>query len=345
MALAPVSQMLLRHWPDAGRTGVLLNPAVDDLAAHLGSARAPVAVYTRDSRVRQQYDRICPTPSLRSLPEQGGLLSAEHRLFACMPQAQAALGLWLYWLAPQLCAGQALYLCGEKRSGVASAAARLGQQGWQVEKCDSARHCQMWRIEAGTACVQASDLAPFWQVFSLGEQSIYTLPGVFSHGSLDPGSRMLVDTFTSHPPAGRKVVDFGAGAGVLGLALLDSRAGEAVATLISIDADEVALWCAERSLAVFSQRLALQFSHSHEVDVDCDLLLSNPPFHVEARQDTAIAAQLIAQAAQRLSRGGELRLVANRFLPYPQWLQAQFGTFQVLAEDGRFRVYSARRSH
>jgi len=41
---------------------------------------------------------------------------------------------------------------------------------------------------------------------------------------------------------------------------------------------------------------------------------------------------------------GELRLVANRFLPYQALIQQHIGRAVVLAEDRKFIVWSASRS-
>ena len=72
-----------------------------------------------------------------------------------------------------------------------------------------------------------------------------------------------------------------------------------------------------------------------------DLILSNPPFH-EGRETSLDAAQtLIRGAVKHLNTGGELRIVANAFLPYPQVLDETFGSHEVLAQNGRFKVYRA----
>ena len=68
-------------------------------------------------------------------------------------------------------------------------------------------------------------------------------------------------------------------------------------------------------------------------------IISNPPFHEGLNQTLAITERLVASSWLRLRPGGELRLVANRHLPYAELLAAQFGHFDVLAENNRFKVY------
>lgn len=72
-----------------------------------------------------------------------------------------------------------------------------------------------------------------------------------------------------------------------------------------------------------------------------DMIISNPPFH-EGTQTSLDAAQaLIRGAVKHLNTGGELRIVANTFLPYPQALDEAFGSHEVIAQTGRFKVYRA----
>ena len=73
-----------------------------------------------------------------------------------------------------------------------------------------------------------------------------------------------------------------------------------------------------------------------------DLIISNPPFHDGI--DTAYRAvtELITQAKWHLNQGGELRIVANAFLPYPELLKQHFNDYQVLAQTGKFKVYSVK---
>ena len=81
------------------------------------------------------------------------------------------------------------------------------------------------------------------------------------------------------------------------------------------------------------------FSH---VEGKFDLIISNPPFHDGI--DTAYTAvnELIKQAKWHLKSGGELRIVANAFLPYADWLDQHFGGHEVLAKNNKFKVYSVR---
>ncbi|WP_457292125.1 methyltransferase, partial [Pseudomonas azotoformans] len=72
-----------------------------------------------------------------------------------------------------------------------------------------------------------------------------------------------------------------------------------------------------------------------------DMIISNPPFHEGLQTSLHAAEQLIRGAAKHLNIGGHLRIVANAFLPYAALLDATFGSHEVLAQNGRFKVYQA----
>ena len=84
---------------------------------------------------------------------------------------------------------------------------------------------------------------------------------------------------------------------------------------------------------------AMCFPH---IEGKFDLIISSPPFHDGV--DTAYRAvkELIQQTEWHLTAGGELRIVANAFLPYPDLLAQHFGQFNVLAQTTKFKVYSVR---
>ena len=79
-----------------------------------------------------------------------------------------------------------------------------------------------------------------------------------------------------------------------------------------------------------------------DIEGKFDLIISNPPFHDGI--DTAYRAvtELITQAKWHLNQGGELRIIANAFLPYPELLRQHFGDYEVVAQTGKFKVYSVR---
>lgn len=52
-----------------------------------------------------------------------------------------------------------------------------------------------------------------------------------------------------------------------------------------------------------------------------DVIISNPPFHQERDISYGPSTRLIDEAPEHLNAKGQLILVANAFLPYPERLQ------------------------
>ena len=136
------------------------------------------------------------------------------------------------------------------------------------------------------------------------------------------------------------MLDLGCGAGVIG-ASLKKQFPKIKLTMSDIHA--MAIASSKRTLsenALEGEVLASDvFSH---IEGRFDLIVSNPPFHDGV--DTAYQAveNLILQAKNHLTKGGELRIVANAFLPYPNLLDSAFGKHEVVAKSTKFKVYSAR---
>lgn len=168
---------------------------------------------------------------------------------------------------------------------------------------------------------------------------IASLPGVFSHGRLDDGTRMLLEAVPDLPGP---LLDVGCGAGILG-AWYASR-GSGPVTLV--DADALAVESARRTLALNGLQGHVAAGDVYPptaASTPFVSIVSNPPFHQGSATDDRVTATLIAGAPARLARGGTLTLVCNRFIPVPDRLDRAFGSHHILADDGRYRVYRAVR--
>lgn len=265
----------------------------------------------------------------------------------CQKQAELAVFFWtknkqecqfqlLQWLS-QSSVGQELLIIGENRAGVRSVEKMLSPFG-EIAKIDSARRCGLYHF-----CLRQSPLferEKFWKSYRLQGLEIFALPAVFSSAELDMGSKLLLSTFEMQSKLTGNVLDLGCGAGVIG-ACLKQQFPSIKLTLSDIHA--MALASSERTLA--ENQLEGEVIASDvfsDISEKFDLIVSNPPFHDGI--DTAYQAvqSLIAQAKNHLNKGGELRIVANAFLPYPDLLDRAFGSHQLLAKSTKFKVYSVK---
>ncbi|WP_111413853.1 methyltransferase [Billgrantia lactosivorans] len=255
------------------------------------------------------------------------------------PKSHALGEWWLLWLCANLPPGTPLQLVGENQGGIKRVLKVLAALGLGCRKRDSARRSILFETRLGKVGI---DPEAAWTTFEAEGLTLVSHPGVFGHGKLDEGTRLLLERLEAELPGPDKapdVLDMGCGDGILAAWL--ARRGHRVT---AVDVNAFAVEATRRTLA--ANGLAGQALAS---DVYSALdgrrfaaIVSNPPFHQERSIDYGPAGRLIREAPAYLLPGGTLLLVANAFLPYPDLLESAFGGFDILADDRRFRVYKSR---
>ncbi len=347
-----LSQLLARHL-DAWRQQALSLVAVPghfQLASidWSSSLQAPVSVWTADWRVRMTaVEQQLPVAFVsQQAPSQ-----LEGRVVVFWPKAREEG----YWWLEQLSAYELdeFYLLGENQGGVKAAAKALEKSGFIVTKLDSARRCSLYEvIPPAQGLAEALPRLPE-ETYSEGPEGLelFSMPGVFGQGRVDEGSALLIDALRADRadlPWQGSVLDLGCGHGLLGAWLLKQRPD---CQLVASDVSGFALISAKTTLEI--NRLEAKwvaadiFKGLEKVcqPASLELIISNPPFHTGKGTDYELAERLIREAPYWLRPGGQLWLVANRFLPYPDLLEQAFGGFQRRAETGKFIVYQASKSN
>jgi 16S rRNA (guanine1207-N2)-methyltransferase len=170
---------------------------------------------------------------------------------------------------------------------------------------------------------------------------LWTDAGMFSPGHVDRGSLILAKALQLR--AGTRVLDWGAGYGFLGI-LAARLCPDCHVTMVEINQRAAAL--AERNvreLRLANARVISGAAPEALGDETYDVVISNPPLHAGR---PAVDA-LIADAAQRLTPGGELWLVvptrkgARGFLAYMAERLAETRTVDV---TGGYRVLWGRKA-
>ncbi len=233
-----------------------------------------------------------------------------------------------------------LLLVGENSHGIKSWQKRLATYG-DVEKIDSARHCSLYVL---TLAVKHSQFviddwkASFEEVVNDVCIKAVTLPGVFNHGRLDVGTRLLLETMET----GFKgdILDFGCGSGVVGTWLAKRFPGIRLSLL---DNDAMALAATRETCRINEvEPVAVIGSNGLEnVRGRFNAIVSNPPFHEGVKTQYETTEQFLRESKSLLKTRGRLRIVANSFLRYPPIIEAVFGHCHVLAKRDGFTVYEA----
>ena len=258
-----------------------------------------------------------------------------------LQKSKPLMDFWIEMALSHLAGNGILWLVGENGEGIKSWKKRLKNTFSNVKSLDNARHCVLFEASAPLADASGFNHEQYFQSFDIsqGQQdiTIHSLPGVFSHGHLDVGTRVLLDTFEDLPEG--RVLDFGCGAGVIS-AFAHTCPGERSFTLV--DCDALALASSKKTMTALGADFKVLASDGMgEVEGKFDLILSNPPFHQGVKTHYEVSEQFLAESYTHLKKGGELRIVANSFLRYPPIIKATFGHCETLLTRDGFSIYKA----
>ena len=312
-AFTPASEVLLRHSDDFEQSRILFaGDLQDDLPARLDTAAS--RAHTQQFHHWQVLSRQMGDNARFSLVATADDVADCDTLIYYWPKNKPEAQFQLMNLLSLLPVGTDIFVVGENRSGVRSAEQMLADYA-PLNKVDSARRCGLYfgRLEKQPEF----DADKFWGEYNVDGLTVKTLPGVFSRDGLDVGcgAGVLSVAFARHSPKIR-------------LTLCDVSAPAVEASRATLAANGV-------EGEVFASNV---FS---EVKGRFDMIISNPPFHDGMQTSLDAAQTLIRGAVRHLNSGGELRIVANAFLPYPDVLDETFGFHEVIAQTGRFKVYRA----
>ncbi|MBA3325767.1 MAG: methyltransferase, partial [Rhodobacteraceae bacterium] len=171
-----------------------------------------------------------------------------------------------------------------------------------------------------------------------------TEAGLFSADGPDPGSQRLAAAFDAGAGSRLKgrVADLGAGWGWLAHEALVRCPG--ISSIDLYEAEARALDAARCNVP--DPRAAFHWADVRTLrraDPAHDAVIANPPFHAGRAAEPELGRAFVAAAARLLKPSGRFLMVANRQLPYEAALDAAFGRWEKLSENGAFKVIAAER--
>ncbi len=333
----PRSEVVIRQHEYLSGRILLVNAPTDDLLSNLDKDIEPI-VWTWNFNEFQYFQNQQANVHFGvDLPE-----SAFDQAIVFVPKSKELLNYVLHNVVSRLNIGASIFLVGEKKGGVERAAKQLLPFGSAL-KLDSARHCQMWKMTVEKSVI-AKSLADWAQEYKVptpnGDLTICALPGVFSQKSLDIGTAVLLP-YLSQVTSG-KIADFGCGAGVISayLAKLNPKN-----RIFAMDVDAFALESTRMTFIkndlVTEQLEVKAVTGIEDAPLFLHAIVSNPPFHQGIKTDYNASENLCKTARRHLKSGGELWMVANRFLNYPILIEQNFGQCTTKADQQGFKVLFA----
>lgn len=248
--LANSHQALLRNLASApGRLALI---GVTD-AGLLTSLPGGGLAVTEHHGVWQQLSGQSGWQAVFGYEDPGLVRNSMDSVVVFMPKARSELTLRLALATYLLSDAGRVILIGEKREGIAGAVKQLKAMAPDAVKLDSARHCQVWMAQPRRpgpteAMAEGFDIRQWlsWhQVEAAGVTlDVAGLPGIFSDGRLDDGTRLLLDALTDMDLSG-PVLDFACGAGTIGAWLHGHSAGKLV--IDGVDVQAQAVLCARQT--------------------------------------------------------------------------------------------------
>ncbi|USE33874.1 class I SAM-dependent methyltransferase [Endozoicomonas sp. SCSIO W0465] len=329
---------------------VVVGLSADELVSHLLSDRVGyITALTRDYSAYRHLKPLQANPGGRLALSFAPILSADFTrpvdgVLLFLQKSKPLMDFWLEMTLSFLPDNAPIWLVGENDEGIKSWKQRLKNSFGYVKSVDNARHCVLLEASEPLKKPESFTLEPWFETFSItagsANMDITSLPGVFSHGRLDKGTQVLLETLNAVPSG--KVLDFGCGAGVIS-AYINTLPGEHDFTLV--DCDALALASSDKTMnATGSESFTVLPSDGlSEVTGPFDLIISNPPFHQGVKTHYEVTEQFLARSCQMLRPGGELRIVANSFLRYPPIIKKAFGHCETLLSRDGFSVYRAFR--
>ena len=260
-----------------------------------------------------------------------------------LPKAKDELDMAVHAAASVLEVGAPLWVYGANDEGAGSAGRVIEPLMGPARTVGSGGRCRVLEAVRQVNGPSPRGTLDEWRrstslEFPGGLREWISYPGTFAHGRLDAGTRALLEAMRTLPLAGRRVLDFACGSGVIGAFLL---ALEPTAQVHLLDVDAVALAAASENVS--GARLIPSDGFDALVSERYDLIVSNPPYHEGKSQTGRVVERLVRGAPDYLVTGGSLVLVTQRRFPVAALIKSTFKTVEVSLDAGPHRVWCGKR--
>ena len=176
---------------------------------------------------------------------------------------------------------------------------------------------------------------------TIGDQVLFSKPGLFGWNKVDNGSAFLVDylaKFFQHlEKEPKQILDLGCGFGYLSLMASNHTNAQIVAT----DNNAAAIAACSKNFSEFGINGKIVAGDcADNINEKFDAVLCNPPFHQGFDTDNVLTQSFVDSSYQHLNQGGKALFVANRFVPIERCAEKLYKTKNIekIAENKSFKL-------
>ncbi|MCW5197726.1 methyltransferase [Buchnera aphidicola] len=227
-----------------------------------------------------------------------------------------------------------IFLVGENRSGINSFVKYIKNEIY-FKKLTYGRKCVIYCHVINKKI--SFKLKEFYKIHYWKKIPIIFLPGMFGYKKLDLGSKFLISTFYKNKLFNKKILDIGAGSGLLSIAILKimkkNKITIAESCLTSIQ-------CCKKTFKLNNLNANFKISDIYScIKEKFDLIISNPPIHHNLKKSSEFVKEIIYKSHLYLKKKGELRLVINKSYSCEKYFIKNFYKFNILKENNFFKIY------
>lgn len=164
-----------------------------------------------------------------------------------------------------------------------------------------------------------------------------TNESVFSPKGLDVGTKAMLKAAVINDQD--RILDLGCGYGFVGI-YLAKRYPEAAVTMTYISANAIDLTTKNAQRNDVAPEIVLSEGFKEISDKTFDVILSNPPYHV----DFSVPKEFIEKAYRQLALNGKLYMVTKRRKWYENKIRSVFGYVKVTEADDYYVFYAEKRA-
>lgn len=174
----------------------------------------------------------------------------------------------------------------------------------------------------------------------LGERmvTLVSYPGMFSHGRIDEGTKLLLENLPA-VTAETRVLDLGTGTGILARALREQLAD---CVIDAVDVNAFAVEAAKKNVPGATIYWGDGWSALPK-DTQYDVIVSNPPVHQGLVQTSDFLEAFIKDSAKRLKVDGSFTLVVQSTIPVKRLFQSAGMKVEMIAQNTVYQIWRGYR--